>query len=209
MDQSLSRRERKKLETRQALLEASLALFREKGYQATTVEEITQRADVAKGTFFNYFASKDALLDDLSVWHVERLRAALDVSQGAPASPVARIKLLMRLAHEQVAQDIRLFRRAFAHNLHHPPPPPHRGKRELFGFLSELVQEAQARREIRADVDAQLVADLLRMVYFRRIVVSCDEEGIPPSWSQFDTMVDLLMAGLAGSQWRDGASTIE
>ncbi len=204
MDQTLSRRERKKLETRQALLEASLALFREKGYQATTVEEITDRADVAKGTFFNYFASKEALLDDLSVWHVGRLRAALDVSQGAPASPVARIKLLMRLTHEQVAQDMRLFRRAFAHRLHHPAPPPQRGKRALFGFFSELVREAQDCGEVRADVDAELVADLLRMAYFRRIVACCDDGDEPSPVEQFERIVDLLMEGLAGPAWGNG-----
>jgi len=199
MEQTLSRRERKKLETRQALLEASLDLFREKGYQATTVEEITGRADVAKGTFFNYFASKEALLDDLSVWHVGRLREALDVSQGAPASPVARIKLLMRLTHEQVAQDIRLFRRAFAHHLHHPPPQ--RGKRALFGYLSELVQEAQNCGEIRADVDAELVADLLRMAYFRRIMACRDDVDEASPSMQFEKIMDLLMEGLAGAAW--------
>jgi hypothetical protein len=55
--ESLSRRERKKLATRQALLMAALSLFRGKGYDATTVEEITERADVAKGIFFNYLPS--------------------------------------------------------------------------------------------------------------------------------------------------------
>ncbi len=201
MEQTLSRRERKKLETRQALLEASLGLFREKGYSATTVEEITGRADVAKGTFFNYFTSKEALLDDLSVWHVGRLREALEVSQGAPASPVARIKLLMRLTHEQVAQDMRLFRRAFAHHLHHPVPPPQRGKRALFGFFSELVREAQDCGEVRADVDAELMADLLRMAYFRRIVACGDDGDEPSPVEQFERIVDLLMEGLAGPLW--------
>ena len=202
MEQRLSRRERKKKETRQRLLQSALESFREKGYSATTIEDITQQADVAKGTFFNYFASKEALLDDVSVWHVGRLRAALDVGQGAPASPVARIKLLMRLTHEQVAQDIRLFRRAFASHLRHPPPPPHRGKRELFGYLGELVREAQAWGEIRAGVDAGLVADLLGMAYFRRIVACCDDGGEPPPVAQFEEIVDLLMEGLAGPAWR-------
>jgi len=49
-----------------------------KRYEETTVEEITERADVAKGTFFNYFPSKEALLGELSVWGAERIRAALE-----------------------------------------------------------------------------------------------------------------------------------
>jgi AcrR family transcriptional regulator len=140
MQQTLSRRERKKLETRQGLLAAAQVLFREKGYNATTVEEITGRADVAKGTFFNYFSSKEALLGEMAVWRVEQLRAALDVSQGAPASPVARIKLLLRLFHEQVAQDMKLVRR--------PAPtlwPPHRP-----GGRSAGVRRGPRRRGCRS-----------------------------------------------------------
>ena len=202
MDQTLSRRERKKLETRQGLLEAALTLFREKGYRATTVEEITDRADVAKGTFFNYFPSKEALLGELAVWRVEQLRAALDVSQGAPASPVARIKLLVRLLHEQSARDIRLVQRAFAAHLRNPPPPPHRAKRQLFGLLTDLVSEAQTCGEIRADVDAELVSDLLRIAYFRRMAPCRGDGQDPPAWGQFERVVDLLMDGLAGPEWR-------
>lgn len=197
MEQTLSRRERKKLETRQGLLEAALVLFREKGYSATTVEEITEQADVAKGTFFNYFSSKEALLDELSVWSIEQLRTALDVTKGAPASPMARIKLLMRHMHEQVAQDIRLFRRAFASHLCHPPPP-HRAKRELFGFLTDLVREAQACGEIRVDVDAELVSDLLHMAYFRQMVTCCEDGDATPPVDHFEQTVDLLLDGLAG-----------
>jgi AcrR family transcriptional regulator len=70
MNTTISRRERKKEETRQRLLSVSLELFHEQGYSATTVEDITERADVAKGTFFNYFPSKEALLSELSVWGI-------------------------------------------------------------------------------------------------------------------------------------------
>ena len=54
-----SRRERKKQETRLRLLRSAWQLFREKGFDNTTVEDITEAADVGKGTFFNYFATKD------------------------------------------------------------------------------------------------------------------------------------------------------
>ena len=62
MNSDLSRRERKKQETRQGLMEAALRLFSERGYDATTVKDITDSVDVAKGTFFNYFDTKEAIL---------------------------------------------------------------------------------------------------------------------------------------------------
>jgi TetR/AcrR family transcriptional regulator, cholesterol catabolism regulator len=61
-DHSTDRRVRRRLDVRDRIKCAAMELFREKGYEATTVEEIAERADVARGTFFNHFARKDALL---------------------------------------------------------------------------------------------------------------------------------------------------
>src|SRR3970282_1556780 len=57
----LTRRARKKEETKERIFQAALELFRQRGVAATTVEEICDRADVAKGTFFNYFPRKEAV----------------------------------------------------------------------------------------------------------------------------------------------------
>jgi AcrR family transcriptional regulator len=58
----VSRRERRREETRQRLIEAALALMQQKPFEQVTVEEITELADVAKGTFFTYFPTKEHLL---------------------------------------------------------------------------------------------------------------------------------------------------
>jgi AcrR family transcriptional regulator len=203
VEQTLSRRERKKQETRQAILEAAVSLFHEKGFDETTIEEITARADVAKGTFFNYFGSKDALLVELRLWGIEQARAALDVEQGAPASPVARIKLLMQMLCERADQDLALSRQAFAARLcSPPPPPPHRAKRRLHGLFVELVTEAQTRQEIRADVDVEVVSDLLHLLFFRRMWAWARDNGEPTSTEDMSEMIDLLLDGLGGPNWR-------
>lgn len=58
-------RERKKAKTRAAIQSEALRLFREKGYGATTVEEIIEAAEVSESTFYRYFPTKaDVVLTD-------------------------------------------------------------------------------------------------------------------------------------------------
>jgi AcrR family transcriptional regulator len=56
------RRERKKRQTRDALVHAALTLFNAKGYEQTAVREITDAVDVSERTFFRYFANKEDLV---------------------------------------------------------------------------------------------------------------------------------------------------
>ena len=52
-------RERKKRKTREAIVDAAMTLFQEKGFDATTIADIAWKAEIAPRTFFAYFPSKD------------------------------------------------------------------------------------------------------------------------------------------------------
>lgn len=52
--------------TKGRIVDAAWSLFYEKGYEGTTIEEIVERSETSKGSFYHYFDSKDALLSSLS-----------------------------------------------------------------------------------------------------------------------------------------------
>jgi AcrR family transcriptional regulator len=66
LDVEPTRRQRRRIEVRERILEAALSLCETQGYEATTVTEIARRADIAYGTFFNHFPSKLELLRAIS-----------------------------------------------------------------------------------------------------------------------------------------------
>ena len=84
-------RERKKVRTRSAIQHEALRLFREKGYETTTVSEIAEAAEVSESTFFRYFGSKEALVfqddfDELLIEAFERQPPALTPLQAMRAA---------------------------------------------------------------------------------------------------------------------------
>ncbi len=82
-------RERKKAKTRAAIREHALRLFRERGYSATTVEQIAAAAEVSPATFFRYYPTKEdvVLQDDMDVVTLAALEA-----QPAGLSPIAAMR---------------------------------------------------------------------------------------------------------------------
>jgi AcrR family transcriptional regulator len=86
-------RERKKARTKAALREHAMRLFQQQGYQATTVEQIAEAAEVSPSTFFRYFPTKEdvVLTDDYDPLILAAFRA-----QPAQLRPVAALRAAMR-----------------------------------------------------------------------------------------------------------------
>jgi AcrR family transcriptional regulator len=94
----VGRRERKKAATRQALADAALALFLERGFDKVTVAEIAEAADVSTATLFKHFPSKEALLFDRDADRESALVAAVrERPQGTSILDALQAFLITRL----------------------------------------------------------------------------------------------------------------
>lgn len=155
-------REEKKAEQRRAILVTALELFRAQGFEATRVQDVTERLRISEGTFFNYFPSKAAVLDAAAVDVLDRATILLhhDVADHGRAV-VERLEELVRNFAANFAGD-----RDFAAQLalHTRLGLGREREQQTHGLLAELVEEGQRRGEIRADVPARRLAELFMAV---------------------------------------------
>jgi AcrR family transcriptional regulator len=99
-------RERKKARTRAAIREHALRLFREQGYQATTVEQIAEAAEVSPSTFFRYFPTKEdvVLQDDFDLIAIEAFEAQPANMSVIAAYRAAAKQMYTSLSPEELAR---------------------------------------------------------------------------------------------------------
>lgn len=195
-----SRRTRKREETAEHLVGTAFELFAARGYAAVTMEQIAAAADVAKGTLYNYFPVKEALLNHR--FHAD-LSAALPGLFADLAALPGRIERLRAFLHASAAYNERA-RDYLAPYLHYrlsrPVDTLGRDNRSgLDQIYNRLLADAQAAGEIRQDLPAQQLADYLAFMHLGTLLrwLRTPDASLA---AEFATMLDLFLEGA-----RDGA----
>ncbi len=137
MEQRAARTEEGRRERRDAILQAAIALFAQRGFAHAGISDIAREAGVSHGTVFLYFASKEALFRAAVLEPLEEFATQSLAIMDGEASAVARIR---RLVRDQV--------------------------REMAAEQSylEVVGEARARAERFGDLAAEITAIIYRVV---------------------------------------------
>lgn len=134
-------------------------LFRQKGFNETSVDEITEKAGYSRATFFNHFGAKQGVLrlygqrlQDL----VEKLLAKSD--QSTP--PLELIRQMIAVMVHEAEENIEEVRLICTYSMVDPDymsnPTP--ARKRLFEILMGLVSEAQQKKQIRQDLTAKELA---------------------------------------------------
>ena len=90
--------------TRQAIMDAARALFRERGFHATTIDDIAERADVAPRTFFRYFPTKESVLFSGGEEKLASIREFV-LARPSGESPYGTVVAVLRGMANEMAAD--------------------------------------------------------------------------------------------------------
>jgi AcrR family transcriptional regulator len=184
------RRERKKRQTREALVRAALELFDAKGYEQTAVREITDAVDVSERTFFRYFASKEDLAISFARDWTDTMLASI-AARPAEEDPLTAMRGAMRASVATMAGPDAL-------DGTEPGPP-------TYLLVNRLI-----------DSTPSLLAEHLRYVHDREeeiVGVLAARAGVDPDTDLRPRILAAVFGGLiflATRAWRtEGSTTVE
>lgn len=175
-----TRRERKKEVTRNRLLEIAFKLFSQQGFYNTTVDQITEEADIGKGTFYNYFSSKEAVLNDfmeyISRERGEKIWPAVMALQDT-RQRLAKGFQSVTSWFEEYPEVVRVY---MMYRVNAGMGNLSQFKLSHFElFMAEILKKGQELGDIRDDIDAMELVMYLNGVFLMKL---CQwfESGSPP-----------------------------
>jgi AcrR family transcriptional regulator len=164
---SESRVERKKERTKQKILSTAMGLFRKQGFDGTTMEQIADQADIAKGTLYNYFPVKEAILNEFikgtfrerNSERIQRMRQLPDTR--------ARMVAVLRELMDGVRAQMEIFEKYFVYRIQTMISLRQDESMQsgLWALESEIIALGQKNGEIRTDLPFDLLTGLFEFVF--------------------------------------------
>jgi AcrR family transcriptional regulator len=198
VSRSGDRRQRRSAEIRERLFRAALDLFAKKGFVETTVEDITEAADVGKGTFFNHFPSKDHILIAFGEMQLAKLEDAIEnARQTNMPMPEFLRSLGMRMTQEPTRNPaiMRTLLQAFLSTT-----PVRAAMNDLqkraHALHTQIMELGQSRGEIRNDIPAGEIAYVFRQTLFGTLLV-WSLYGDASLHARIEAALNVLWSGMA------------
>lgn len=158
------RRELNKLQCRNRILKMSRRLFTAKGFENATIEDIAEAAEISKATLYNYFSSKEQLLQGIADAALEEIRQLIREDLREERDSLEKLRRVMETLAADSARYVALTRRIFYLNVS-PDSELHGARAELLEILGQLVREAQDQGRLRRDLPAEELVEVFLGIY--------------------------------------------
>jgi AcrR family transcriptional regulator len=196
--ESIDRRSRRSAEMRERLFLAAVRLFAEKGFAETTVEDITNAADVGKGTFFNYFPSKEHILIAFSDMQLGKLERFVEVVRNGKEPMRSFFQSMLQQMTSDPSKKPEMVRALLQANLSSSSVRDVMREKNARGedLLSQLIQIGQDRGEFRRDVPALEMARVFRQQTLGTLLL-WSVYGDDSLAERLERAIDILWTGLS------------
>jgi AcrR family transcriptional regulator len=194
----IDRRQRRSAEIRERLFRAALALFAEKGFVETTVEDITNAADVGKGTFFNHFPSKDHILLAFGEMQLGKLEEAIESARRTNMPTTEFLRSLVARMTQEPTRNPAIMRTILQAYLSTTPVREAMMtlQKRAHALHTQIVEFGQARGEIRDDLPAAEIANAFRQTIFGTLLL-WSLYGDASLHTRIETALNVLWTGMA------------
>jgi AcrR family transcriptional regulator len=146
------RRERKREATRSQIVAAAKALFDEQRYDDVTIDEITERADVAKGTFYLHFRHKEDVASDVYDNSVKPAMEAVNAAlAGTTTTARESLAAFFHAIFTPALANPRLAQAVLSYSMSQMYAEPEASEDLFAATLIRIVSRGQASGELRAD----------------------------------------------------------
>lgn len=166
-----SRVERKKEETKRKIITVAMELFKTQGLDATTMEQIAEEVDIARGTLYNYFPVKEAIIDEYIKRSFQEKNSERILRLQQMPDTRSRMMLIFSELMEGVQAQKEIFEKYLVYRMQsmvsfnqfvHQDDSMKSGLYLIFAKIIELGQKSD---EIRSDLPVYILEDLFEFVF--------------------------------------------
>jgi AcrR family transcriptional regulator len=189
-----NRRERKKQETRNKIFTTAMKLFQERGFEATTIDMIAEQADVARGTVFLHFPSKEELL---AHWGQDRIEELMERRHEWDQEDISCEEQILKMFHIAMVANRKNFslvkiwvKATISH-----------GRKEnirLRNLFADILEAGQERGLLKEEIDPIIGGNMLENIYLYAVYDWVQNDGDWPIEEIMATKVHYLFNGLNG-----------
>ncbi len=164
----LGRRERRKLELRDRIRAAGLELFEAQGVEATKIQAICQRADIAQKTFFNYFPTKRHLLREIAQVSLGELLLEIEAVRKLPASTGEKVRAFFAGVADNAEEAGPMRRELLTEVIHlaHESGSEHRQAQQLRDAFGGIVSDGLEAGELTDRYGAETLTEMLMGAFY-------------------------------------------